>query len=235
MTFGLSVIVPVHNEAAILAQSLSEMLEACRTLDAPFEIVACENGSTDNTLETLRAFQRQHAEMRVEVLTEPDYGKALRHGVTACAYSRVAMVNIDFWDLDFLRTSLRELERHDVVIGSKIMTGAQDQRPLIRRAITHSFNTFLMVCFGFRGTDTHGMKAMRTEAVLPVLPACTSDGWIFDTELVIRLERAKLSIVEVPVDTRELRQPAYWSIVRRVPGVITNLFRMSRSLRAVPK
>jgi glycosyltransferase involved in cell wall biosynthesis len=211
------------------------MLTEFPELGVPFEIVVCENGSTDDTLATLQAYQRRHPEIRVEQLARPDYGEALRHSVSVCSFTYVAMVNVDFWTLDFLRTAVRELATHDVVIGSKIMTGAMDRRPLLRRAITRSFNAFLAIGFGFRGSDTHGMKAMRTAAIAPILPACTSQGWIFDTEMVIRAERAKLRILEVPVHTRELRAPGYWAIVRRVPGVMSNLYRMYTSLRSDSK
>ena len=64
------------------------------------------------------------------------------------------------------------------------------------------------------------MKAFRREPMVAVSSACETDGWLFDTELVLRAERLGLRIDEIPVDISEIRQPGYWAIVRRVPEVV---------------
>ena len=56
-----------------------------------------------------------------------------------------------------------------MVVGSKAMKGASDERPLIRRAATRVLNGMLRVALGFRGTDTHGLKAFRRATLLPVV------------------------------------------------------------------
>ncbi len=75
------------------------------------------------------------------------------------------------------------------------------------------------------------MKALRREALDPVLAACVTSRSIFDTELVLRAERAGLRIVEIPVAVKEIRQPSYWSVARRLPEVSWNLYKLARALR----
>ena len=53
-----------------------------------------------------------------------------------------------------------------MVVGSKAMKGASDQRPLFRRAATRVINGMLRVALDFRGTDTHGLKAFHRETLL---------------------------------------------------------------------
>lgn len=226
-----SIVVPVSNEATILEDSLSRMLEELKTIGTPFEVVICENGSLDGTFKLAEIMQRLHAEIRVESLPFPNYGLALKRGISVCRYDVIVIFNIDFWSVDFLRVAIAKLDDHDMVIGSKTMKGARDQRPLIRRMITRSFTRFLRICFGFRGTDTHGMKAFRRDAILGILDCCITDRSIFDTELVLRTERRGLRITEVPVHVTELRQPSYWSLLKRVPETVLNLVQMYLALR----
>jgi len=227
-----SVVVPIHNEAGILLDSLVLMLQEFKTIGAQFEMVVCENGSTDETSRLVDQLKRDHLQVRVEHLLTPNYGLALKHGISVCKGDIVMIFNVDFWSMEFVRIAIAKLDDNDMVIGSKIMRGAKDQRPILRRMITRGFNFFLRVFFGFHGTDTHGMKAFRRRSLAAILDKCITDEFIFDSEFVLRAERKGLRITEVPVHVRELRQPSYWSLIRRIPGTFLNLVRLSRALRS---
>jgi hypothetical protein len=71
------------------------------------------------------------------------------------------------------------------------------------------------------------MKALRRAALLPIAERCVTDRSLFDTELVLLAERAKLKVVEIPVEVREIRQPGYWSVVRRMPEATWNLAKLA--------
>jgi glycosyltransferase involved in cell wall biosynthesis len=213
--------------------ALPEMRRATAHLGVPFEIVVCENGSHDDTLEIVQRIAQAHQGIRVETLPTPDYGQALQHGIEVARYDKVVIFNVDLWSAEFLETALAGLNANDMVIGSKVM--GRDRRPIVRRIITRGFNQFLRIRFGFRGTDTHGMKAFRRRAAGHLAAECVSKGWIFDTELVIRAERAGLTTLERPVDTMEIRAPSYWAITSRIPDVVRNLALMQRALKKVPR
>jgi len=224
---AFSLVVPVYNEAPILAESLSGMVAAFDAIGSEYEIFICENGSTDDTQALTRDLERIHSPVRADFLPTPNYGLALKHGIAACRHEMVVLVNIDFWSVDFVRRALPLLEEGaDLVIGSKVMTGSNDARPFLRRAITRSFNALLHRLFDFRGTDTHGMKALRKSRLGPIAGQCVTDRSLFDTELVLRAGRSGLRVVEIPVEVREIRQPNYWSVVRRIPETFINLFRL---------
>ena len=149
------------------------------------------------------------------------------------SYDKVVIFNVDFWSAEFLEAALAGLDTSDMVVGSKVM--GTDRRPIVRRVITRSFNWFLRIWFGFRGTDTHGMKAFRRESAVRLAAACVSKGSMFDTELVLRAEREGLTIVEKAVDSMEIRPPSYSSILSRMPETCRNFARMHRGLRNVPR
>lgn len=226
-----SLLVPVHNEAVILVDALTRMVRAFEGIGCEYEILVCENGSTDDTPTLIRELERIHTPVRARFLPTANYGLTLKYGIGACSHDLVVIVNIDFWNVDFVGRALPLLRAGaDLVVGSKVMPGAQDGRPFLRRAITRSFNALLRAVYGFRGTDTHGIKALRRSRLLPIAERCVTDRSLFDTELVLRAERAQLRVVEIPVDVQEIRQPSYTSVVRRIPEAVWNLVKLTREL-----
>ena len=227
----LSLVIPVYNEEAILEASLHEL---CDRLDAEglrYEVIVAENGSRDRTVETAERVAEARPQVRVCSYPEPNYGGALREGIYRARGRFVICEEIDLLDVGFHLRALELLRagRADVVIGSKAMRGAHDTRPLTRRAATRFYNAVLRVTLGFTGTDTHGLKALRREAILPVAARCVVEHDVFASELVIRAERSGLVVRELPVTIEEKRAPSI-HLARRVPRVLKNLARLMISI-----
>jgi len=223
----LSIVIPIHNEEAILESATTQILAAADGLNSDYELLLCENGSTDGTPAIADALSETNPHVRVLHCPEPNYGKALRLGILASCHDLVICFEIDYWDADFMSIAQATLKKYDVVVGSKRAFGARDQRPLIRRMITLAFNVFLRLVFGFGGTDTHGIKAFRRDKVRDIVRECQTEKDIFATELVLRLERAGLYMCELPLEIEEKRDPSI-RLLRRVPGSVRNLARLWR-------
>jgi glycosyltransferase involved in cell wall biosynthesis len=235
----VSIVIPVYNEEGILREAVTELLDGLGTvreaLDAPelrFEVILAENGSRDRTAELAAQLAAERPGVRTFSLGEPNYGKALRRGILEARGSYVICDEIDLCDLDFHRRALAHLRRGDceLVVGSKAMTGASDQRPLLRRAATKVINGMLRVALDFRGTDTHGLKAFERAALLPVVESCVIDRDLFASELVIRAGRTGRSVLEIPIRLHEKRPPAI-NLVKRVPHVMRGLAKLTYVIR----
>jgi hypothetical protein len=120
-----------------------------------------------------------------------------------------------------------------MVVGSKAARGARDERPLLRRTATLVINGLLRVLLGFKGTDTHGLKAFRRDALLPVVNRCVVDKDLFASEFVIRAERGAHRVVEVPLVIHEKRPPSI-HLLKRVPNVLKNLAKLVIVIRTRP-
>lgn len=227
----LSVVVPVHNEAGFLPVGLPVLVTAVDAFDPGAEILVVENGSTDATADLARRIGGDR--VRVVSLPQPDYGGAMRHGFQEAEGAWVVNFDIDYFSERFLRRIDELGDRADIIISSKRDPGSVDRRSLLRRLATLGFNLLLRTLFGSRVSDTHGMKAFRREVIAAHLPAVASRQDLFDTELVLRAERAGCRIVEVPVVVSELR-PARSALLRRVPRTLRGLWRIRRSLRTTP-
>lgn len=217
---------PAHNEEAYLRQAVEPLVAALARRRGGFEVVICENGSTDSTAEVARALAA-HPQVRWLSLAEADYGRALRAGFLAARGELVVNFDVDLVDLGFLEQAVGLVrERHaDLVIGSKRAPGAADTRPVARRVVTWGFSTLLRLGFGLRASDTHGLKLLRKASTAPLVEACRSGTDIFDTELVLRAERAGLTVLEIPVRVTEQR-PARTPIASRIPRTLLGLGRL---------
>ena len=184
------------------------------------------------TVELAKALSAEHAEVETFSVNEPNYGLALRQGILRARGTYIVCDEIDLCDLDFYERALEILvaDRADMVVGSKAMKGAHDNRPVLRRVATRVINGMLRVAVDFRGTDTHGLKAFRRELVTPVVNQCVVDRDIFASELVVRAGRASLRVMEIPVEVCEKRRPAI-NLMRRVPNVLKNLARLTYAIR----
>lgn len=224
----LSVVVPVHNEAGFLATGLTGLLEAVDQVDVETEIIVVENGSTDGTAELARRLLDGHPGKLIE-LPEPDYGAAMRMGFLQAEGEWIVNVDIDYFSATFFRSVVDAGPRADVVIGSKRDPASQDRRSLLRRIGTRVFNLLLRLLFRSAVSDTHGMKGFRREPIIPLVEQVVSRQDLFDTELVLRAERAGLGIMEVPVVVEEMR-PARSSFLKRVPRTLRGLWRIRQVL-----
>lgn len=223
---------PAHNEREYLEAAVKAVVSAMRSQGGDFEVIVSENGSSDGTLEEAERLACAYPEVRVVGCSQADYGMALRSGFLASAGGVVVNLDVDLVDLDFVERAVALLGSTDlaIVVGSKRSPGAQDRRSASRRLITAAFSAVLRFGFGLRISDTHGMKAMRREPLAELVEACRFGKDIFDTELVIRAERAGLRVGEIPVVVSETRPPRT-SIARRIPRTLVGLARLRLALR----
>lgn len=226
----VSIVIPIYNEEGILSASIADLTEKLSNdprWERNYEIILAENGSSDATIPVARELMERHPELKLMHNPEPDYGLALRRGILEAKGDFVICDEIDLCDTDFYVRALDKMEDEgfDLVVGSKALKESSDRRPLYRRLATRVLNMMLHIFLGFKGTDTHGLKAFRRDRLLEVIDRCVVNKDLFASEFVIRAERMDFRMTEIPLTVVEKRQPSI-NLFRRVPNVLKNMARL---------
>jgi glycosyltransferase involved in cell wall biosynthesis len=224
---SLTVVIPVHNEAGFVTHAIHALSNELAGLE--FVLYLVENGSSDATAAEARSLAEEYPWLQVIALPEADYGAALREGFRRSDTDWMIAFDIDYFSRTFVNEVLGRADEADIVLASKRDPEAEDHRGIVRRLGTRVFNLLLRGLFGSSVTDTHGMKAINRKVLDHILPEVKSTEDLFDTELVLRAERAGYRIAEVPAVVKEIR-PARSSHLKRVPRTLLGLLRLRRML-----
>jgi glycosyltransferase involved in cell wall biosynthesis len=233
----ISFVIPIYNEEGILHAAIVDLRERLRPFGWRYEIILAENGSKDRTIAIAEELAAKYTDVdegqvRLMSLGEPNYGKAMKQGILLARGELVICEEIDLCDTDFHRRAIEILEsgRADLVIGSKLAVGSEDARPLLRHAASIAYSGMLRIILGFRGTDTHGLKAFRRIALLDTVRACLVDKDVFASEFVIRADRGGIKTEEIPVHIVEKRPPSI-NLFKRVPNVLKSVAKLTYAIR----
>ncbi len=200
--------IPVLNEEQALAPTVETLrrFAADRLAGREVVIVIADNGSTDRTGEIGSELAERHPDVRYLRLSERGKGRAIR----AAWNGYPADVSV-FMDAD-LSTDLEALPalidaaaaNGGLAVGSRFLRGSKVERTPLRRLTSLGYMVFQRLALGTRVADLPcGFKAASAAAVGKILPRVRDNGWFFDSELVVRAERAGLPVAEVPVVWRE--------------------------------
>lgn len=200
----VDIVVPVHNEATVLAHSISTLHTYLRD-QFPFtwRITIADNASTDTTWQVATALSLTLDGVRAVHLDQKGRGRALRHAWAGNDATIVAYMDVDLSTaLDALLPLIAPLVsgHSDVAIGSRLAPGSSVARGPHREFISRTYNAILHTVFGNGFRDAQcGFKAVRRDVADRLVPLVRDNEWFFDTELLLLAERNGLRVHEVPV------------------------------------
>ena len=200
----VQIVVPVLNEAATLHAHITK-LQQYLAQHVPYRhyITIADNGSQDGTRAIARQLAVQHANVHYVSLTERGRGRALRHVWQASRADIISYMDVDLsTSLDDFMPMITPLVTGEagVAIGSRLAKGARTTRGLKREFISRCYNKIIKLTSGTTFSDAQcGFKALRRDVAQQLLPRVKDNEWFFDTELLIKAERAGVPIHEQPV------------------------------------
>lgn len=235
---ALSVVVACYDEEPHLEESFRQLRIVLDDFRRPWEIVFVDDCSRDGTRAVLEKIVREHPGLPLRVLLhERNQGR----GATVSDGFRAARGAIaGFLDIDlevhahYIAPLVRAIEQ-----GADVATVRRLYfvRPaaLLRHVLSRGYAWLVRHLLGTRLVDTEsGFKFFRREKLRPLLETVEDRHWFWDTEFMIRAERAGLRIVEVP--GAFVRRTDKRSTVRAIPDSIEYVRRLlafRRRLRAL--
>lgn len=216
-------IIPALNEQETIADVVRAIpREICE------EVIVVDNGSTDATAERAAA-------AGAHVVREPrhGYGRACAAGVSGVPSDCDIVVFLDGDGSDCPELMSRLTEpiaegKYDFVIGSRTRgkreAGSLNFQQLLAGRLA---GILLKLLYGVRYTDMCPFRAIRRDALEQLGMREQTYGW--NLEMQMRAARAKLRILEVPVDHR-LRAGGTSKVSGSVRGTILAATRITMTL-----
>ena len=195
----LSVVIPVYNEAATLAEIVAKV----QAVDVDKELILVDDFSTDGTRDVLREIESKHPNVRV-LLHERNFGKgrALRTGFKHATGDYVVVQDADLeYDPEDYPKLLRPLEagKADAVYGSRFLS-TEEHRVLY---FWHSIGNRLLTLLSNMATDLNltdmetCYKIFRRELIQAL--TLEEDRFGFEPEVTAKIAKARARIYEVGI------------------------------------
>jgi glycosyltransferase involved in cell wall biosynthesis len=183
----LSVVTPVYNGAAFIAENVAVIREELGSAHVPYELIVVSDGSADETV--ARVADAAHPDVRI-LHYDRNIGKgyAVKLGLLAARGRFVGFIDSD---LDLhpaeLVSFLDAMERNslDAAIGSKRHPASQVDYPRRRRLYSWLYQQLIRLLFQLDVADTQvGIKLFRRDLVEAVVPHLLVKRYAFDLELL---------------------------------------------------
>lgn len=205
----LNILLPVYNEERRLEKGVRETDRYLSgETEIPYVLTIVDNGSTDRTEEIAQSLCAELSEhVRYTRIAEKGVGAAFRAGVAANECDLVGYMDID------LSTDIRHIPQMyaafcteppaDMVNASRWSKQSDSSGRKFYRNITSIGLVWLLkLVFRMRASDAIcGFKFFRKECAEALIAeaGAGTNGWFYLIELLIRAERRRMKVIELPV------------------------------------
>ena len=225
----LSIVIPAHNEEAILPVTLDCLRAFLR--DQPFsaEVIVVDDGSTDHTSALTEEWQRDFECLRV-LRNSANLGKggSIRRGVLASRGQCVFVTDADLpgrpEDILRLLEALRGGAAVAIASRRPVSMHAAPSRSRFLASVVYRTMVRIILNLPLRDTQC-GFKAFLREPLLPVVEGLRLCGFSFDVEFLFAAWKRGLSIREVEFDVIERRATRH-AILLHSPRMFIDLMRI---------
>lgn len=196
-TKGLSIIVPVYNEAATVQITLQRLVSVARTLPIRYEILVIDDGSTDTSPVEIQQVQDQHL-FCIPHATNQGYGAALMTGFRQARYELIAILDADgTYPPEALPELLTQIADAVMVIG--VRTEQEARWSLVRAVVKRGLCYLAGRLISQHIPDLNsGFRVMQKEAITPlraILPA----GFSWTSTVTVALLGTNQTVRFVPI------------------------------------
>jgi len=199
----LSVVIPAHNEAESIVETVTTLVTALQAADIKHEILIVNDNSTDDTRAVLDGLAARFGTVRSIDNRPPNgFGFAVRAGLEAFCGDAVAIVMADGSDApdDLIKCYRLLADGYDCVFGSRFIAGGRViDYPVHKLILNRMANTFIRLLFRQRFNDfTNAFKLYRREVIAGLQPIL-SHHFNLTVELPLKAIIRGYSFAVVPI------------------------------------
>lgn len=230
----ISLVIPAYNESGIIMDTIQTVSARLAELTAEYEVLVVDDGSTDGMAELVRGCGDPR--VRLEgYASNRGKGCAVRTGMLAAQGDLILCTDADLaYGVDVFAGLLERLRtgEADLVIGSRRIGGeGYKNYPPLRILMSKCFGLLSHMISGLPYDTQCGIKAYRRQAVQAIFSRCTTDGFSFDFEVLMRADRLGLKVEQIPVSVINFRESKV-NVVRDSARMFRDVFRIRKKVRS---
>ena len=166
---GISVLVPVYNEAPGVRWTLTQLGATMRSLGWPYELLVIDDGSTDTSRQEIVCVD----DPAIRVIVHPvnqGYGASLTDGLRQARYPSLVITDADrTYPIECIPDLIAGLDHHTMVVGARLV--GKVHVATIRKPVKWCLRRLAEQITKQRIPDLNsGLRAMRRDAILPLTP-----------------------------------------------------------------
>ncbi len=197
------VVLPTYNEKENISHILPEILKQ----DKRIHVLVVDDHSPDKTADAVKKIQKKYSK-RVHLISRKGRGRgaAVLKGFKEAL--KLGATSIFEMDADFshnpkdLPRFLKEIEKVDVVIGSRFVKGGKiEQRGWLRNVLSDILNEMIRLLLGLKIHDTStGFRLFRSDVIKKInTKKIVSKNYSLCPELLYRATQSGFSLKEIPI------------------------------------
>jgi len=197
-----SVVIPCFNEALGVSKSLAEIFDALGN-NKDFEVIAVDDGSSDETLEILKEIASKTPVLKVlQNKTNKGYGASLKKGILVAKGNFIVITDADgTYPANFIPKLLKKAKECDMAVGSR--TGNNVNIPLVRRPAKWVLLKYArwMAKADIKDLNS-GLRVFRKKDALPFFPLLPQ-GFSFTTTITLAMHANEMEVEYHEIDYRK--------------------------------
>jgi glycosyltransferase involved in cell wall biosynthesis len=233
-------VIPFYNSESNLEENVLALYSFLKqNLGGGFELVLCNDGSTDGSPQIARALERSFSQIRMTGYQQNrGRGFAVRFAAETCRGEFLIYADLDFprtTDLSNILDMEEALLRYPIVIGSRFLRESATERLWTRKVVGQAHRLLVRLFFPrlkIRDSDA-GFKGFQVERLKKMIPLCREDRWSWDLEILTIARANGLACLEIPINWNERHEQYVTSVNILKDGweELTGLVRIGRRLR----
>lgn len=230
---NVSLVIPAYNEREIILDTIREVSAKLAELTADYEVLIVDDGSTDGMAEAVR--DCGNPRVRLESYS-PNHGKgrAVRVGMLAARGDIILCTDADLaYGVDVFAAMLKRFEDSgaDLVIGSRRINGeGYKNYPPLRVLTSKCFGLLARTVSGLKYDTQCGIKGYRRDPAQRIFSKCSTDGFSFDFEVLMRADKLGLKVEQLPVSVINFRESKV-NVIKDSLRMFRDVFRIRRTVR----
>ncbi len=215
----LWVVLPIHNEAAVLEWLITEIFETCERYRLNATVIAVDDGSSDGSGDILKKLQASHEVHTIHHRLNRGLGETIRDGFESASESArdediILRMDADrTHDPKYIPDLVQAIrDGADIAVASRFATGGGEvglthKRKWISRLANVCFRVFFPL--GGLREYTCGYRAYRARWIKRAVAVYGDEfiamrrfGFCCTVEKIVKLKRLGATIVEVPFTLR---------------------------------